>query len=135
MIVLDAGPMIDYLAGEIGGDVVRDALNNEERAAPVYAHALNLAEVFYHFSRLGDLLTARSALATLEADGVIRREDMDAAFCEDAAQIKADWKRVSLADCVGLALARRLDSEFMTSDRHELLPLQAARVARIVFIR
>jgi predicted nucleic acid-binding protein len=135
MIVLDAGPMIDYLAGEIGGDVVRDGLLDEESAAPVYAHALNLAEVFYHFSRLGDVPAARSALAALEADGVIRREDMDTAFCEDAAQLKADWKRVSLADCCGLALARRLDAEFMTSDRHELQPLQVARVARIIFIR
>ncbi len=135
MIVLDAGPMIDYLAGEIGGDVLRDAFLDEDSAAPVYAHALNLAEVFYHFSRLGGVEEARSALAMLEADGIIRREDMDASFCEDAAQLKAYWKRVSLADCCGLALARRLDSEFMTSDRHELETLQAARVARIIFIR
>ena len=46
MIVLDAGAMIAYLAAEAGGEVVRDALFNEKRDAPIYAHALNVCEVF-----------------------------------------------------------------------------------------
>ena len=135
MNVLDAGPMIDYLTGEPGGDVIDDLLNDEERDAPVYAHALNLVEVFYHFSRLGDVLTARAVLATLEADGVIRRDDMGAALCEDAAQLKTEWRRVSLADCFGLALARRENASFYTTDHHELDPLDAAGVCDFTFTR
>lgn len=127
--------MIDYLAGGPGGDVIRDLLEDEKRTAPVYAHALNLAEVFYHFSRLGGVLAAREALATLKADGVIRRDDMDAALCEDAAQLKADWRRVSLADCFGLALARRERARFFTTDHHELDPLDAAGVCDLIFTR
>lgn len=45
MIVLDAGPMIAHLSGEQGGDLVRGYL--EEADVPIFAHALNLAEVFY----------------------------------------------------------------------------------------
>jgi predicted nucleic acid-binding protein len=133
MIVLDAGAMIAYLNSETGGEVIRQRLGVSSVAA--CAHALNMAEVFYNYSRDADVLTARLALASLLGDGVQTRADMDAALCEDAAQLKADWRRISLADCFGVALARRLGAEFLTTDRHELTALEAAGVARIVFIR
>ncbi len=133
MIVFDANVLIAYLAGEPNGESVRGYLAQPD--TPVCAHAVNLIEVFYHYARAGDAVTARALLALLYTDGVTRREDMDTVFCEDAAQIKADWRRVSLADCMGLALARRLDADFITTDRHEMEPLAAAGVARIIFIR
>ncbi len=117
-VVMDAGPLIDYLAGAADGEGVRDQL--ADATIHAHAHALNLIEVFYHVARASDAQTAREALATLEADGLQRCEDMDIEFCEDAAELKAVWKRVSLADCCGLALARRLDAEFFTTDRQEL---------------
>ena len=82
-----------------------------------------------------DVLKGREALETLAANGIERREDLDAAFCEDAGSLKAQWKRVSLADCCGVALTRRLGGEFFTTDRHELTALQAGNVANITFIR
>ena len=132
MIVFDANVLISYLAGEPAGEVVRERL--QQPGIEACAHAINLMEVFYDYARATDTLKARELLALLEADGIARREDMDAAFCEDAGQIKADWRRVSLADCMGLALARRLDAEFITSDRHELTVIAAAGVAKIVFV-
>ena len=53
----------------------------------------------------------------------------------DAGMEPAQWKRISMADCFGLALARRLDADFYTADRHELEILQQAKVAKIQFIR
>lgn len=132
-VVMDAGPLIDYLTGREAGVGVRERLADPAIAA--HAHALNLVEVFYHFSRLAGSEVAQDALATLEADGLMRSEIMDAAFCRDVAELKAAWKRVSLADCCGLALARRLQAEFFTSDRHELQPLEKAAVCAIVFAR
>lgn len=132
MIVLDANAMIAYLAREEAGEAVRERLERPDVEA--CAHAVNLMEVFYDYARSEDTATARKMLARLEAEGIVRREDMDAAFCEDAGQIKADWRRVSLADCMGLALARRLDAEFITTDRHELEVIAAANVAKIVFV-
>ncbi len=101
----------------------------------VALHSLNSIEIFYEYSRAADVLTARSILQELAESGVIIRADLDTDFCEDVAQIKADWKRVSLADCCGVALARRLDAEFLTTDRHELALLRAAQIAPITFIR
>lgn len=133
MKVLDANANIAYLRAEPGGDVVRDLVENQDEE--LYSHALNLCELFYDFSRSDDVLVASRAVNTLLADGLLIREDMDIAFWQDAAQIKADWRRISLADCCGLALARRLDCDFVTSDHHEIDVLKEAKVARVLFFR
>jgi predicted nucleic acid-binding protein len=44
-------------------------------------------------------------------------------------------RRVSLADCCALALARRLGACLVTADRHEFEPLLSAGVSKIEFIR
>jgi predicted nucleic acid-binding protein len=125
--------MIAYLAAETGGDLVREFL--EDADVPACAHVLNLAEVFYHYSRASDVLSARQLLAALASDGVQARADLDTALWEDAAQLKADWQRVSLADCFGVALARRLGADFVTTDHHELDALDAGGVCSFIFIR
>ena len=52
-----------------------------------------------------------------------------------AAELKSQYRRVSLADCFGVALAIELGAPFWTSDRHELTALQDAQIADIHFIR
>ena len=86
-------------------------------------------------STLRRAIAARVALEQFARLSVTERTDMDAAFREDVAQLKADWRRVSLADCCGLALVRRLDAEFVIADHHEMDVLRAANVAKIRFFR
>ena len=71
----------------------------------------------------------------LEAIGVQIVEAMDADLWHDAAELKSQFRAVSLADCFGVALARRLDAPFVTSDRHELKALEARGAAQFLFIR
>ena len=71
----------------------------------------------------------------LAAIGVQTVTAMDAELWQDAARLKSQFRRVSLADCFGVALARRLNAEFLTADRHELEALDAAGVANFTFIR
>ena len=80
-VVLDAGPMIAYLRGEPGADVVADAMAGPENA--IYAHGVNIIEVYYDFLRVSDRATAASAVVTLVGDGVTIREDLDAALRSD----------------------------------------------------
>ncbi len=135
-LVLDAGALIAILKNEPGGDVAAERIDAANDAGElVCVHVLNVCEVFYGVSREHDVLTARSALRDLFDTGLQTRADTDSAFWEDAAQLKADWKRVSLADCFGVALARRLNTTFLTTDRHELEALQNAGVANIESIR
>jgi len=138
VIVLDSSAMLAYLHGEPGGDLIRDVLLDEERDVPAYAHAINLCEVFYDFLVDGGPAEAESALASLLAAGVIERNDMDAAFWRDVATLIATQRgaghRLALGDACGLALARRVSSDFYTSDRHELQHV-AADICSIIFIR
>ncbi len=48
-------------------------------------------------------------------------------------EIKSVARRISLADCCGLVLGRRLDATLLTADHHEMDAL--ARDYRIQFIR
>lgn len=135
-LVLDAGAIIAWLQKESGGATVSVRIDEAlENGGLVYVHAINLCEVFYDYARAYDASAARAVLRDIGIVGVQTRTDLDAAICEDAAQLKADWRRVSLADCFGIALTRRLDADFLTTDRHELEKLEAASIARITFIR
>lgn len=132
--------MIAYLKAEAGGEIVRASLLDGE--AQAFAHVVNVAEVFYHFHRLAESKApgtgqteAEAALARLEAVGIEFVDLMDAALWQDAARLKSEFVRVSLADCFGVALARRLGGEFLTSDRHELEALATAGAADFTFIR
>ncbi len=132
MLVFDSNSLIALLRQESGADVIETLLTSPLNC---FIHAINVAEIFYDISRGTDVSTARATIAKFVEGGLIERPDLDAAFREDVAQLKSDWRRVSLADCCGLALARRLDAEFVTADHHELDVLDAAHVCRFRFFR
>lgn len=132
MLVFDSSAFIALLENEAGAWEI-ERLLQEQRFC--FVHALNAMEVFYHISRKTDVLTARRALQGWAAGGLVERTDIDPLFREDAGQLKADWRRVSLADCCGLALARRLNAEFVTADHHEMDALNTAKVCRFRFFR
>ncbi len=133
MPVFDSSALLSVTEDEEGGPEVLRLMNAEPKSC--FIHALNAAEVFYQISRVSDVLTARLRLDEFFERGLIERADLDLTFREDVAQLKADWRRISLADCCGVALARRLGREFVTSDHHELDPLAVANVARFHFFR
>ncbi len=79
---------------------------------------------------------AEATLARVEAAGVQIVGDGDFPdLWKRAGAVKSQFRRVSLADCFGVALSVELEAPFWTSDRHELEALQSAGVAAIVFIR
>lgn len=133
MTVFDASGMIAFLRDEPGADAVEDHLRREPLG--VYAHALNLCEVYYDFWRASTQESAEAAIRDLLSTGVQERDDLDPEFWREAGRLKAVHRRVSLADCCAMALANRLDAVLVSADRHELEPLAAMAVCRIQFIR
>lgn len=145
MKVLDSSAMIAYLKREPGGDVVAALLQGDEA---IYAHAINLVEVFYDFLGKSSPSGAEQAIADLKTDGIIERSDLDGAFWRDVASIIAARRaqaprpdkpnqkpRLALGDACGLALSRRLDAEFVSADRAELDPIHQTELAKVLFIR
>ena len=130
---LDASAMIAFLAAEPGGALVEDLLADPDNRC--FAHALNLCEVYYDACRRIGPSNAAELVADLADSGLRFRSDMNLDFWQRAGRLKADVRRVSLADCFGLVLAATLDAEFVTADRHELEPLAGTPGRRIRFIR
>ena len=129
---LDAGPMIAFLRGEEGSEIVSDLL--ADPTVTCYAHAVNVAEVYYHFLRVADEDTAEDAVEQLQSDGVIIREDMDALFWRMVSKLKTRG-RISIADCFCIALTQRLGGQLYTTDHHEFDALIPLNICTIVFIR
>ncbi len=79
---------------------------------------------------------ADEVLARIEAAGVqIVGDEAFPDLWKRAGALKSEFRRVSLADCFGVALAVEMEAPFWTSDRHELTALQNRNMAEIVFIR
>jgi predicted nucleic acid-binding protein len=131
--VLDACAMIAYLRGEPGADVVAGLLSHPEHIC--YAHAINLCEVFYDFVRTSDLRTAKSAIRDLSRVGVHSRRDIGRRVWQRVGELKGSIRRVSLADCFAVALAKSLKAPVVTSNHREFDPLVARNVCRVIFIR
>ncbi len=131
--VADAGAMLAYLRNEPGGKEFLAIV--EEPGSTVYAHPANLVEVFYDVRRAAGEDAAQGAMRLLAEPGILFRDDLDRPFWEDAARLKADYRRVSLADCFGLALTRRVNGVFLSTDHHELEAINAAGVCRVHFVR
>ena len=132
-VVLDASAMIAFLRDEAGAESVMNYIRLAERHA--FAHALNLCEVYYDFSRATGANTAHDAINDLLALGITERNDLQPDFWRAMGGLKANHKRVSLADCAALALAVKLDAVLLTADRHELEPLSALSICELKFIR
>lgn len=94
MKVLDSSAMVAYLNGEAGGEVVKAFVESGDELC---AHAINLCEVFNNALHASPATTAEKAIATLKSDGIIERNDMDAAF----------WRDIALARCGTGATSQR----------------------------
>lgn len=131
-LVFDACALIACLRDETGAEVVESLLLNPRNTCLV--HAINLCEVYYDFLRVSNKATAQSAISDLMATGLIRREDMDSAFCQKVGKLKANH-HLSLADCFAIALSNQMHSELVSSDHHEFEPIANSGICSIRFFR
>jgi PIN domain nuclease of toxin-antitoxin system len=131
--IMDASAMLAFLRDEAGADVIETYLL--ELGSHSLTHSINLCEVFYDFVRAESEAQAQQAIADLQDIGVSERSDLDAAFWQEAGKLKAVHRRVSLANCLAMALTSRTGGSLVTSDHHELDPLAALGVCPIIFFR
>lgn len=146
-LVLDSSAILAFLADEPEAQIVEALLiqADEEAEGEVYAHSLNLAEVFYDVQSGADAARAEVEITRLFGLGVRERPDMDGALWRDMADLIAQVRtktslqgtrgNLALGDAAGVALARRLDGDFVTKDRTEIEPLHLAGLVSAIFIR
>lgn len=146
--VLDSSAMVALLFGEPEGVAVEalfKSANDEGEGISLYAHSVNLCEVFYYVLARQNTELAEQAIAQLKEDGLVERNDMDGPFWRDIAHLVITGRglptlaggrgNLAFGDAVGVALTNRLGGEFVTKDRTEIEPVEAAGLVKAYFIR
>jgi predicted nucleic acid-binding protein len=75
------------------------------------------------------------AIADLAAVGVLADMNLSASVWQAAGKLKANLRRISLADCFAIELAERLRATVLTADHHEFDVLAVQSGYRVEFIR
>ena len=131
--IFDACALIAYVRDEPGNFVVEDILLDSR--STVMMHAVNMCEAYYDFVRSDGHEVADGVVNDSISAGVYLREDLDPAMWKAAGDLKAELKRISLADAFAIALARRMDATLVTSDHKEFDKLVDLGICKILFIR
>ena len=121
------------LQREPGAEVVAEILNDS--GSRCLLHTLNACEVYYDVYRRSGEADATALEKILTTAGVELVETIPSALWKTAGKLKAEWRRISLADCFALALALLENGTVLSSDHHELDPIAKAEVCPIRFIR
>lgn len=110
-----------------------EILKNQQNRCLI--HAINACEVYYDIYRRGGEEDADALEEILEVSGIEVVDTMPSALWRIAGKIKAEQRRVSLADCFALALAILENGTVLSSDHHELDRIAEAAICPIQFIR
>ena len=105
-LIFDACALIALSEKEEGSDLLASFLEDGENTC--FVHSINLCEVYYQMYREKSKAEAIAITAGFLDLGVLLRDDMDIEFLQAAGELKAIHKRVSLADCCAMALAKGL---------------------------
>lgn len=133
LYVFDACAAVAFLQREPGAEVVAEILRESRNRCLI--HAVNACEVYYDLHRRSGEEDASALEGILAVAGIELVETIPSALWQTAGKLKAAWRRVSLADCLALALAILENGVVLTSDHHELDPIAEAAICPIRFIR
>ena len=119
--VLDACALFAFLNGEEGEDKI-DALFQQAHAGTITLamSIINLLEVYYGYFREKGGETASAILKPVYTAPLVIINTISPRVYQEAAHLKGTYRRISLADAVGIATASELSGQFVTSDHHEL---------------
>lgn len=133
LYVFDSCAVIALLQREPGAEIVAEILEHPENRCLL--HAINACEVYYDIYRRSGEKDASALEEILATTGIELVETIPSTLWRAAGKLKAEWRRVSLADCLALALALLENGTVLTSDHRELDPIAQAEVCPIHFIR
>lgn len=133
--VIDACALIALINQEPGYDIVLNLLKKAETGEiNVKMHAVNLCEVYYDCLRVKNSKTADALLKTVEIMPLEIISLIENRLLKEVGAIKATQK-VSLADAFAIGLSVISKAQLVTSDHHELEPLERNGIIQVLWIR
>jgi predicted nucleic acid-binding protein len=133
--VLDACGLIAFFNDEQGAEKVEQLFNQAgEGKVELYAHAINLYEVYYDALRHGSSEKAEELLGDLYHLPITIVENLDRPLMRLAAQFKINH-RMSVADSFALALAAQLNAFLISTDHHEFDAVEKTGATKFFWLR
>jgi predicted nucleic acid-binding protein len=112
--VLDANALVRLFRNQNGADKIQELLiQANKKQVLLCISVVNLAEVFYVFSRYSTLEKARTAIQKIRSLVELSSPDPELALA--AAQLRFVYK-LGLADCFAAELAMRIGATLVTAD-------------------
>jgi predicted nucleic acid-binding protein len=128
--ILDASAILAHLRGEEHSEFVSEII--VDRRHRCFVHAANWSEVYYRTEQDFGQEVADRVMRELAADRVRLRDDTDIVFWTVSSNIKAVG-RISLPDCMCIALALRLDATVVTKDHATFEPFSEIGLCPVLF--
>ena len=133
--VIDTCALIALINQENGSDVVSDLLKNAGMGkVSVKIHAVNLCEIYYDCLRRNGTKIADALLKTVKTMPMEIVDHIKVNLLKKVGKIKATEK-VSLADAFAVGLAIVSKAHLVTSDHHEIEPLERKGVVNVLWFR
>jgi PIN domain nuclease of toxin-antitoxin system len=134
--VLDACALIALFKKESGFEEVRDLVKAADAGEiAVYMSIVNLLEVYYGFIGSDGMVYATTLMNKVYDSAIKIIATISPPVYQNAARLKGTYRRISLADSVGLATAASIGGTFVTSDHHELDVIEQHEPIMLLWIR
>jgi predicted nucleic acid-binding protein len=122
--LLDACALIALFNGEAGSDIVDELLQKAEKGAITLSMSIiQLLEVYYDRIYVMGINDAKDILDSILAEPIEIIDTISYPVLYEAGRLKTSYT-LSLADAIGLATAKELSGQFVTSDHSELEPVE-----------
>jgi PIN domain nuclease of toxin-antitoxin system len=119
--VLDACAFVALINKEEGAEAVDNLFQQAVKGEiKLYISIINLLEVYYGFIGNIGVVKTKEIMKVIDETPLVVISTISQQVYHETARIKGTYRKLSLADSVGIATAVELDGIFVTSDHHEL---------------
>ena len=135
LFVLDACSLIAVLTMEKGADNIRNLFQKTvDNQAVLIMNKFNFLEVYYKILKIYGKESADNLVETMKQMPVIINDTLTDEVFKEAGRIKVEY-RMSLADSVAIAETIINKGSLVTSDHHEIEPVEKKENISVIWFR
>ena len=134
--VLDACALIALMNNEAGANLVAGLYKRAvDGDTEIIINKVNLFEVYYGYLKEDGEEFAQKQLAAIESSVIKINDTISNDLLIQAARLKGNYKKISLADSFAVAQTIVSDAVLVTSDHHELDAIDKKGIIKFLWIR
>jgi predicted nucleic acid-binding protein len=135
LFVLDACALIAVLAMEQGADKIRNLFQKTvDHQALLLMNKFNFLEVYYRIYRVYGEASASDLIDTMKQMPILIKDTLDDVVLKEAGRLKVNYK-LSIADSIAIAETIVNNGTLVTSDHHEIEPVEKHEKTSVFWFR